>query len=140
MSDPHSGTRHGVQGVRGATAQGPEATLDASKVAAEVAALVSLAELDAAERDRQRGGRPAMATADERRGFVKRLSREAAEGYERALRGGREPAVVRLNGGVCGGCHVRLHATLERRVRRVRGVAACPHCLRLVYDPAWLAP
>jgi predicted nucleic acid-binding Zn-ribbon protein len=76
--------------------------------------------------------------ADERSGLAKRLSREVAEGYERARRGGREPAVVRLSAGVCGGCHVRLHATLERRIRRVRGVAACPHCLRLVYDPAWL--
>jgi len=126
--------------VRGSTTHGPDATLDASRIAAEVGALVSLAALDAGELDRRRRGQPSSATADARRAHVKRLSREVADSYERALRSGREPAVVRLNAGVCGGCHVRLHATLERRVRRVRGVAACPHCLRLVYDPAWLAP
>jgi predicted nucleic acid-binding Zn-ribbon protein len=140
VSDPHSGAQHGAQDLRGSKTHGSDASLDASRVAAEVGALVSLAALDAGELDRQRRGRPASATADERRVHVKRLSREVAESYERALRSGREPTVVRLNGGVCGGCHVRLHATLERRVRRVLGVAACPHCLRLVYDPAWLAP
>lgn len=31
-------------------------------------------------------------------------------------------------------------AELDADELRVRGVAACPHCLRLVYDPARLVP
>jgi predicted nucleic acid-binding Zn-ribbon protein len=76
--------------------------------------------------------------ADERRGLGAKLSPEILEAYDRALRAGRRPAVVRLAANVCSGCNVRLHSTLEQRVRRRRGVGACPHCLRLVYDPAWV--
>lgn len=109
------------------------------KTSAEVTALVSLAEIDASVLDRAGRAKPlAAAAADERRRLATRLSREVAEAYERARRGGRQPAVVRMHAGVCTGCHVRLHATLEQRIRRARGVAACPHCLRLVYDPEWL--
>ena len=66
------------------------------------------------------------------------MSPEILEAYDLAVRAGRHPAVARLTGATCSGCHVRLHATLEQRVRRRRGVAPCPHCLRLVYDPEWL--
>ena len=80
---------------------------------------------------RGRGGRAAPLVA---RG----CRREILEAYDRAVRGGRRPAVVSLVASVCSGCHVRLHSTLEQKIRRRRGVAPCPHCLRLVYDPAWL--
>jgi len=112
------------------------------KAAREIDALVRLAVLDAALLDREKGGRAPVheKVADERRGLVARLSPEVLEAYERALRGGRRPAVVRLVTSVCSGCHVRLHSKLDHQIRLRRGVAACPHCLRLVYDPAWLAP
>ncbi len=108
--------------------------------AAEIAALVHLADLDAALLDRQDGrGKPVHdEVADERHTLGARLSPEILEAYERAMRGGRQPAVVSLVASVCSGCHVRLHSTLEQKIRRRRGVAPCPHCLRLVYDPAWL--
>lgn len=101
--------------------------------AAEIAALVHLADLDAASREPVRDE-----VADERQALGARLSPEILEAYERAMRGGRHPAVVSLVASVCSGCHVRLHSTLEQKIRRRRGVAPCPHCLRLVYDPAWL--
>lgn len=109
--------------------------------ASEVAALVHLAELDAALLDRADDRRSAGSDpiADERRGLATRLSREALEAYERARRAGRNPAVVRLVASVCSGCHMRLHSKLDHQIRQ-RGAAACPHCHRLVYDPAWLAP
>jgi hypothetical protein len=108
--------------------------------AREVAALVRLADLDrlALAPDGRRRRLDADGAAGERNGLVARLSPEIHEAYDRALRAGRQPAVVCLVKSVCSGCHVRLHATLEQKVRRRRGVAACPHCLRLVYDPAWL--
>ncbi len=111
------------------------------RAAAEIAALVRLAELDAGllARQDERRRRPVHdEAADERHTLRARLSPETLEAYERAMRGGRHPAVVSLVASRCSGCHVRLHSTLEQKIRRRRGVAPCPHCLRLVYDPAWL--
>jgi predicted nucleic acid-binding Zn-ribbon protein len=114
---------------------------DRKKTASEIAALVRLAELDAALLSGDAGRREGACdeVADERRGLGAKLSPEILEAYDRAMRGGRHPAVVSLVASVCSGCHVRLHSTLEQKIRRRRGVAPCPHCLRLVYDPAWLA-
>jgi predicted nucleic acid-binding Zn-ribbon protein len=95
----------------------------------EISALLRLAELDSARLDRR----------DERDALVATLSPEVLEAYHRALRGGRQPAVVRLVASVCTGCHMRLHSKLDHQIRQRRGVAPCPRCLRLVYDPAWLA-
>jgi predicted nucleic acid-binding Zn-ribbon protein len=114
---------------------------DRKRTASEIAALVRLAELDAALLAGDGGRREGEydEVADERRGLGAKLSPEILEAYDRAMRGGRHPAVVSLVASVCSGCHVRLHSTLEQKIRRRRGVAPCPHCLRLVYDPAWLA-
>jgi predicted nucleic acid-binding Zn-ribbon protein len=113
------------------------------RTTAEIAALVHLADLDIALPDRhdeRQGEAVNDEVADERHELGARLSPDVLDAYERALRGGRRPAVVSLVASVCSGCHVRLHSTLEQKIRRRRGVAPCPHCLRLVYDPAWLAP
>jgi predicted nucleic acid-binding Zn-ribbon protein len=112
------------------------------KKAGEIEALVHLAELDAALLDREEGRQAPVHgdVAAQRHGLVARLSPEVLEAYERALRAGRRPAVVRLVASVCSGCHMRLHSKLDHQIRQRRGVAPCPCCLRLVYDPAWLAP
>jgi predicted nucleic acid-binding Zn-ribbon protein len=107
-----------------------KSTVDRTKTAGEIATLLRLAELDATRLDRP----------DERRGLAAKLTPETLEAYHRALRAGRQPTVVRLVASVCSGCHMRLHSKLDHQVRQRRGVAACPHCLRLVYDPAWLTP
>jgi predicted nucleic acid-binding Zn-ribbon protein len=118
-----------------------ELAANRKRTASEIAALVHLAELDAAllagDSGRREGEYDQL--ADERHGLGARLSPEVLDAYDRAMRGGRHPAVVSLVASVCSGCHVRLHSTLEQKIRRRRGVAPCPHCLRLVYDPAWLA-
>jgi predicted nucleic acid-binding Zn-ribbon protein len=109
------------------------------KMALEVAALVRLAELDAALlRDPRRTAALGEDTAKERRELVAKLSAEVLEAYDRALRAGRRPAVVRLVGSVCSGCFMRLHSKLDHQIRHRRGAAACPHCLRVVYDPSCL--
>lgn len=125
-------------------------TVPAAKTTREISTLLRLAELDAAlleQRDGERvpvraGRRDARGNTDEvageRHALGVALSPDILEAYHRALRAGRRPAVVRLVASVCSGCHVRLHSTLEQKIRRRRGVAACPHCLRLVYDAAWL--
>jgi len=136
MSDTHAGTRATRRATRKAAdpieppAPRREPTAERRKTAAEIGALIRLAELDATRLDRP----------DERHRLASGLSPEVLEAYHRALRGGRQPAVVRLVASVCSGCYVRLHSKLDHQIRQRRGVAACPHCLRLVYDPAWLAP
>ena len=113
-----------------------------AKARGEIAALVQLAELDSEQLDGAGGLRTPRneAGAHARHRLAAKLSPDVHEAYNRALRAGRRPAVVRLAANVCSGCHMHLHATLEQRVRRRRGVGACPHCLRLVYDPSWLHP
>ncbi len=110
------------------------------KAAGEIAALIQLAELDARLLDREKQRRTPVddEAVHERHRLGARLSPEIRVAYDRALRAGRRPGVVRLAASVCSGCHVRLHSTLEQKIRRRRGVGSCPHCLRLVYDPAWL--
>ena len=110
-------------------------------MAAEVAALLRLAELDASllARDPQRSAPVSDDATKERRGLVARMSGDVLEAYERALRAGRRPAVVRLVDSVCSGCFMRLHSKLDNQIRHRRGAAACPHCLRVVYDPTRLA-
>jgi len=146
MSDTHTGTQiarrtsHKESNVVAAPPPSREFAAARAKATREIFALVRLAELDAALLAREDEGRGAVpeAVADERHGLRARLSPEIREAYDRALRAGRRPAVVRLDGSVCTGCHVRLHSTLEQTVRRRRGLASCSHCLRIVYDTAWL--
>jgi predicted nucleic acid-binding Zn-ribbon protein len=107
----------------------------------EISTLLRLAELDAGLLEQVDGKRARVCDDDvagERHALGVALSPDVLEAYDRALRAGRRPAVVRLVASVCSGCHVRLHSTLEQKIRRRRGVAPCPHCLRLVYDAAWL--
>jgi predicted nucleic acid-binding Zn-ribbon protein len=129
------GNSAGVVQRESASAARPER--DALRVR-ELTALVQLAELD---RGLQAGHEQRLGEerVSERHALSASLSLELRDAYERALRAGREPAVVPLAKSVCSGCHVRLHATLEQKVRARRGVAPCAHCLRLVYDPAWLS-
>lgn len=145
MSETRTRTRTSRRAARGSRVPTTGAPLDLTvarlKTADEIAALLHLAELDAALLAREDEGRAPVydEVADERHGLGARLSPEILEAYERVLRAGRQPAVVRLVESVCSGCHVRLHSTLDQKIRRRRGIAPCPHCLRLVYDPAWLA-
>ncbi|HSD28205.1 MAG TPA: hypothetical protein VLL75_12950 [Vicinamibacteria bacterium] len=134
MSDTDAGTRATLRATRktGPPIESPaslrEPTAERTRISAEIGALLRLAELDATRLDRP----------DERHRLASTLSPEVLEAYHRALRGGRQPAVVRLVASVCSGCYVRLHSKLDHQIRQRRGVAPCPHCLRLVYDPAWL--
>jgi hypothetical protein len=59
--------------------------------------------------------------------------------YSVAVRGGRQPPVVALRDGHCAGCNLRVPPLLDYRLRQVPKTAACPHCRRVLYDPAWLS-
>lgn len=64
----------------------------------------------------------------------KRLPADVVVLYDRALRSGREPLVVKLVSGICSGCNLQLATSIAQRVRRSRSLAACPHCGRLLYE------
>jgi predicted nucleic acid-binding Zn-ribbon protein len=57
--------------------------------------------------------------------------------YEVAL-ARRQPAVVGLQDGHCGGCRQRLPAGLLAAIRDGQGMTPCPRCRRLLCDAAWL--
>jgi predicted nucleic acid-binding Zn-ribbon protein len=109
-------------------------------VAEEISALLRLAELDAALLRGEAGRRGPQhgEVANERLALRARISHETLDAYERTLRAGRQPAVVALVASVCTGCHVRLHSKLDHQIRERRGIAPCPRCLRLVYEPTWI--
>jgi hypothetical protein len=108
---------------------------------AAIASLVGLAELDGAVLRPPEARRPPdHGERADRHGLGARLPPALLEEYDRALRAGREPAVVPLVDRACSGCHVRLHAKLEHQIRARLGAASCPRCLRVVYDPTWLSP
>ena len=58
--------------------------------------------------------------------------------YETLVGAGRLPAIVALIGEHCAGCHLRLPPQRARAVAGQLPVARCPHCARLLYDPAAL--
>lgn len=147
MSEPQTSRSAGKRtpripaGPSPAVASTPAAACKRNRAADEIAALLRLAELDARLLECAGGGQAPVddEVADERHGLGARISADLLEAYDRSLRAGRRPAVVRLQGSVCSGCHMRLHSKLEHQVHVLRGLGACPHCLRLVYDPTWLA-
>jgi len=53
--------------------------------------------------------------------------------YERILER-RDKAIVPLEGGVCGGCHMTLPPSVLQKVKRSEGMVACEHCGRLLYS------
>lgn len=146
MSEPDTGARPRRRAPRRKAnliehpAPARQPTVGPTTTTLEISALLHLAELDAALLEREAAGQTPVydEMADERHGLGARISPGILEAYDRALRAGRQPAVVRLVASVCSGCHVRLHSKLDQIIRQRRGVAPCPHCLRLVYDPAWL--
>ena len=125
MSDANPPTRTPRSGTRkppilaSAPPVSRELAAAREKAAGELAALVQLAELDAFLLEREHGRRPSVdeEALRERQRLGARLSPEIRVAYDRALRAGRRPAVVRLVASVCSGCHVRLHSTLEHKIQ-----------------------
>jgi predicted nucleic acid-binding Zn-ribbon protein len=56
--------------------------------------------------------------------------------YDRLLKSGKMPAVVPLNGGVCGGCHMRVSAGVTHEARVGGKTTTCDNCGRIVYHAA----
>ena len=103
----------------------------------QVQAVLTLAALDS--RLRQAEAQPQRQVdplADQRAAVRKTLPLEVVALYDQALRSGREPVVTQLVADTCAGCYLRLATSIAQRVRRGRSLSACPHCGRLLYEPA----
>jgi predicted nucleic acid-binding Zn-ribbon protein len=69
----------------------------------------------------------------ERRGnIVQAMPAEIVSRYERLKNRCQRP-VVRLVGGVCEGCRVRLAASAAQRLRTDGSLQICDHCGRFIY-------
>jgi predicted nucleic acid-binding Zn-ribbon protein len=69
----------------------------------------------------------------QRAGAVDGIDAEWLTRYERILER-RDRAIVALEGGVCGGCHMKLPPSVLQNVKRSEGMVACEHCGRLLYS------
>lgn len=56
--------------------------------------------------------------------------------YDRLLKINRFPVLAALNGGVCGGCHMRVSSGIEQDARRMGKVTTCDNCGRVLFTPA----
>ena len=55
--------------------------------------------------------------------------------YRRILKSKKDVAVVPINHGACGGCHMKLTSQTVLTARAAENLVACENCGRLVY---WL--
>ena len=127
--------RHEVAGGRMEDALAGEATLSKQEQADTV---LALAALDAQLHSEAPAPREPRAQLEARRAAARRrLPPDVVALYDRAQRSGREPVVTKLAAsGTCSGCYLQLATSIAQRVRKGRCLAACPHCGRLLYEPA----
>jgi predicted nucleic acid-binding Zn-ribbon protein len=57
--------------------------------------------------------------------------------YDQLLKGRRGLAVARMEGEICGACHVRLRPHVVQMIRRNEEIVQCESCQRILY---WQAP
>ena len=96
----------------------------------DTARLVQLQTLDT---EASQNGNGASATDIERRvKIVEAMAPEIVSRYERLKMRYSQP-VVRLVGGVCEGCRVRLAASMAFRLRTGGTLQSCDHCGRFIY-------
>jgi len=96
----------------------------------ETARLIQLQTLDM---EMSQNGTALPAADLERRGkIVQAMPLELVSRYER-LKSRCQRPVVRLIGGVCEGCRVRLAASTAQRLRTDGSLQICDHCGRFIY-------
>jgi predicted nucleic acid-binding Zn-ribbon protein len=60
------------------------------------------------------------------------VPKEMLARYERILQR-RDRAVVPVEGGICGGCHMKLPPSVNQNILKQEALVACDHCGRLLY-------
>ena len=99
-------------------------------------ALICLARLDSGSdlKKREKTG----SLAEERKRLLALVSPSLRDRYTAALASGQRPAVCTLDGARCSGCGERMSEASRRLLSESFRVVACPGCLRLLYDCAWV--
>ncbi|MBN1881543.1 MAG: hypothetical protein JW885_05160 [Deltaproteobacteria bacterium] len=69
----------------------------------------------------------------ERETFAKHLSRDELRRYELMITRTHGPVVVRVEKGICSGCHINLPPQLFNELMRDRDLKTCPNCSRMIY-------
>ena len=70
---------------------------------------------------------------DERTTFAERLTRDELRRYELMITRTNGPVVVRVEKGICSGCHMNLPPQLFNELMRDRDLKTCPNCSRMIY-------
>jgi predicted nucleic acid-binding Zn-ribbon protein len=96
----------------------------------ETARLIQLQTLDA--ETHQNGTSPSVGDIERRGKIIQAMPPELVSRYER-LKGRYQRPVVRLVGGVCEGCRVKLAASVAYRLRSDGSLQVCDHCGRFIY-------
>jgi predicted nucleic acid-binding Zn-ribbon protein len=69
----------------------------------------------------------------ERTVLAERLSRDELRRYELMITRTHGPVVVRVEKGICSGCHMNLPPQLFNELMRDRDLKTCPNCSRMIY-------
>jgi predicted nucleic acid-binding Zn-ribbon protein len=75
------------------------------------------------------GAKERQATAE------KGVAEDVLPRYRRILKSKKDVAIVPINGGSCGGCHMKLTSQTVLSAKTSEGVTACENCGRLLYWP-----
>ena len=74
---------------------------------------------------------------DDRQGeraiLAQRLTRDELRRYELMITRTHGPVVVRVEKGICSGCHMNLPPQLFNELMRDRDLKTCPNCSRMIY-------
>ncbi len=71
--------------------------------------------------------------AAERSAATRGLDARTLALYEQLIKGRRGVAVARMNGEICGACHVRLRPHVTQQIRRNDAIVQCDSCQRILY-------
>jgi predicted nucleic acid-binding Zn-ribbon protein len=69
----------------------------------------------------------------ERTTLAERLTRDELRRYELMITRTHGPVVVRVEKGICSGCHMNLPPQLFNELMRDRDLKTCPNCSRMIY-------
>lgn len=69
----------------------------------------------------------------ERETLAQDLSRDELRRYELMITRTNGPVVVRVEKGICSGCHMNLPPQLYNELMRDRDLKTCPNCSRMIY-------
>ncbi len=100
----------------------------------ELAAEEEAVNLDVAELDKRVAGiEVEITTMEAKRGeVVAEVPEEVLSRYERIF-SRRDRALVPVEGGICGGCHMKLPPSVSQNILKQENMVSCDHCGRLLY-------